>query len=49
MAKGKKAFPHDGGNNARTTKGKKAMKVIIAHDQSWLIECTSLPSIVEHP
>jgi hypothetical protein len=30
-------------------KEKKAMKVIIAHDQSWSIECTSLPSIVEHP
>jgi hypothetical protein len=28
-------------------KEKKPMKVIIAHDQSWSIECTSLPSIVD--
>jgi hypothetical protein len=30
-------------------KEKKPMEVIIAHDQSWSIECTSLPFVVEHP
>jgi hypothetical protein len=30
-------------------KEKKPMEAIIAHDQSWSIECTSLLYVVEHP